>query len=404
LETLAEGVHLHIRIDGTSIKPGQSAGVEAFTYGLVQGLADATDYRIEVEILDDTLDAWRAQVTKDEIVWSETTMALRSDTPLGDRLRRFVPTQVRESRVARRAVNSVRGRTRSVTGGADVTLYPFSCVPITAGSSVLVLHDLRRFQPGFRRSGYNDIISENVAKAAAVAVSWPHPYQQVREIFPEAHGKTVMIPLPTFHARPGNQVNLPEDGLLVYPSSTAPHKNHATLLAAMALVPEMRLVCPGPLVEPQATELAGRAAEPDLSGRVSFPGFISAAELTALYRRAWAVVVPSTWEAASGAIFEAFSWGLPVACADVPPLRAQVEFAGGDAVFFDPLDADALASAVRRLGAERGHYAAASRAASDRLAGRTWSDTAMDYAAVFDWVAQGRVGPIPQSGFGVSQT
>ena len=113
--------------------------------------------------------------------------------------------------------------------------------------------------------------------------------------------------------------------------------------------------------------------------------------------------MPSTWEAASGAIFEAFSWGLPVACADVEPLRAQVEFADGDVCFFDPDDPESMAHAVRRLTDEHARYSAASRHANLRLAERTWAGTARDYADVFAWVDGGSQGPIPRSSFGASR-
>ncbi|MFI5494858.1 glycosyltransferase [Actinoplanes sp. NPDC051859] len=394
---------MRIRIDGTSIKPGHSAGVEAFTYGMLRGLLNSAEHDIEVEILDDTTKAWKERVPSDTVRWSEIPVALRSDTRLGRQARRFVPAQVRASKISRRVVNGIReiARPQEKTQ-ADVTVYPFTCVPVRAENSVLVMHDLRRFQPGFLEPGYVEVITENVKKAAAIAVSWPHPYQQALELFPEARDKIAMIPPPTFHPRPADQVSTPEEGLLLYPSSTSTHKNHATLLEGMTLLPNFRLVCPGPLVAPEADRLLQRAAEPDLAGRVSLPGFVTVDELTELYSRAWAVVVPSTWEAASGAIFEAFSWGLPVACADVKPLRAQIEFAGGDAAFFDAYDPRSVSRAIERLAANREHYAAASRVASHRLADRTWTDTARDYADLFGWVAAGRTGNIPRSTFGTA--
>lgn len=282
-----------------------------------------------------------------------------------------------------------------------MTLHPFHGAPVRTGRSVLVLHDLRAFQPRFRSAGYAAVVRDNVARADAVVVSWPHPYRQVLDLFPGAAGKTVLIPPPTFHP-PSAHATRPEPGLLVYPASTAPHKNHATLLEALAMLPGYRLVCPGPLVQPGADRLLARADRPDLRGRVSFPGFVSVSELAALYGRAWATVVPSLWEAASGAMFESFSWGLPVACADVEPLRAQLDFAGGEASLFAPTDPASLAAAVRRLETGYAHYAAAAVRASRRLAGRTWSDTARDYAGVLEWVAGGRAGPVPRSPFAQS--
>ncbi|MFY1631807.1 glycosyltransferase [Solwaraspora sp. WMMB335] len=387
---------MRIRIDASAIVPERSAGVESFAYGLVSGLAAGAD-EVEVIVVAGTAERWRQRTGPAPVRWREVQQPFTAIRQSGG-LRRWVPGWVSSSAPARRAVAALRQRANPVPTDDAVTIYPFHRVPVRAARSVLVLHDLRVFQDEFRSAADQALIRRNVARAAAVVVSWPHPYQQVRELFGQARGRTALIPLPAFHPRPAGLPARSEPGLLLYPSATARHKNHRTLLAAVAQLPEVRLVCPGPLVDPQATQLRRRAAEPDLAGRVSFTGFVSEGELTALFSRADAVVVPSLWEAASGAIFEAFSWGLPVACADVAPLRAQVEFAGGDVCFFDPHSPRSIRDAIRRLRRERRRYAEASALAGHRLAGRTWADTAADYAAVCRWVADGCRGPIPGSG------
>jgi glycosyltransferase involved in cell wall biosynthesis len=280
-----------------------------------------------------------------------------------------------------------------------VTLYPFHRVPIRTSPAVVTLHDMRTFHPEFYSRSDVEIIRRNVAGAAAVVVSWPHPYHQVLEMFPEAAAKTALIPLPVFHARPSGATPRTDSTTLIYPSSTARHKNHENLIEAMAHLPDLELVCPGPLVEPQASRLKAKVRELSLSSRVHFPGFVSTSELSKLYAEAAAVVVPSMWEAASGAVFEAFSWGLPVACSDVAPLRAQVEFAGAQVSFFDGTDPGSIAAAVRALLADRKRLVVASKLAGQRLGERTWADTGRDYSDVFEWVHRGSLGSIPTSRF-----
>jgi len=391
---------MHIRVDASSIRPGHSAGVEAFASGLLNGLAEGVPGRTEVIIERGTGARWQEMVAHENVTWNEVALPFGGLRGIDRRLRRVVPANVRSSRLVRQAVTGLRSRANPIVAGDHVvTLYPFHRVPVRAPRSVVTLHDLRAFQPEFRSRFDMEVIRGNVERASAVVVSWPHPFQQVLGMFPEARAKTVLIPLPAFHGRklrPGVQR---DRGLLLYPSSTAPHKNHLVLLEAMAMLSEFRLCCPGPLAEPQATVLSARAGESDLARRVSLPGFVPAAELEQLYTAASAVVIPSRWEAASGAMFEAFSWGIPVACADVAPLRAQVEFAGGDASFFDATSPPSIVEAVRRLFAEWERYAAASARAGSRLANRTWADTARDYAEVFTWVAGGCDGPIPRSSF-----
>ncbi|ROO51237.1 glycosyl transferase family 1 [Micromonospora sp. Llam0] len=390
---------MRVTVDATAIRPGHAAGVEAFSYGLLAGIAADRSCELRVDVLSGTVEQWRRSVPDPRIDWVETAQPLRTDNPVGQLLRRWTPNRLRDSSAVRRTVDAVRQRTVPTRSDADVILHPFHGTPIRPGTSVMVLHDLRRLRADFHAPGYAAVIRQNVARAAAVVVTWPHPYREALRIFPQAAEKTVLIPTPTFQPAPGHLRARPEPGLLLYPSATARHKNHITLLEAMALLPEHHLICPGPLVEPEASRLRARAARPDLRDRIHFPGFVTRDELNALYARADAVVVPSLWEAASGAMLEAFSWGLPVACADSEPLLAQLEFTGAEAAVFRATDPASLAAAVGRLADDRAHYAAASRRADGRLAARTWDAAGRDYLDVLRWAADGRPGPVPRSAF-----
>ena len=389
---------MRLAVDTTAISPNHAAGVELFTYGLLNGLAAASSDPVAVTVQAGSVDHWRTQVPGDRVSWTEKSLPLRTVTPLGQRLRRSTPVWLRDSRAVRTGFNLLRHRSVDQHETADVVLFPSSTRPIPRVPSVLVLHDLRSFSDAFRAAGLAAVTRRNVARASAIVVTWPHPYQQALRIFPEAADRIALIPTPAFQPA-DRSASKPEAGLLIYPSSTASHKNHATLLEAMTMLPECRLVCPGPLIEPDASRLRARAAQPDLHGRVSFPGFITSTELADLYARADAVVVPSLWEAASGAMLEAFSWGLPVVYANVEPLRAQVEFTGGEAIAFEPQHPESLAQAVRATLAERPRYATASRLAGDRLGERTWQATGRDYLDLLAWVAGGQTGPIPRSEF-----
>ena len=187
----------------------------------------------------------------------------------------------------------------------------------------------------------------------------------------------------------------------MFPSSTAPLKNHATLLEAMALLPECRLVCPWRLGSRRPADCSPAPNGPTCGAWSPFPGFVSTEDLASLYARASAVVVPSLWEAASGAMLEAFSWGVPGSLRRTrEPLLAQLDFTGADAAVFrgtrPRLPSLRPSGRVHR---EREHYARASRAAGALLAARTWQDTAADDVAVLDWVRAGRPGPMPRSSF-----
>ena len=103
------------------------------------------------------------------------------------------------------------------------------------------------------------------------------------------------------------------------------------------------------------------------------PGYVSAADLAALYANAAAVVVPSLYEGFGLPVLEAFLAGAPVACSD----RASLpEVAGDAAVLFDPTDSAAMTAAIRevlRRGPARDDRIAKGRA---RAAEFTWERTA----------------------------
>ena len=138
--------------------------------------------------------------------------------------------------------------------------------------------------------------------------------------------------------------DVPREPFLLYPASAWPHKNHERLFEAVALLRrehrDLRLV------------LTGEHA--DVPDWVDARGRVTQDELVDLYRRASALVFPSLYEGFGQPVLEALACACPVACSDLPPLR---EVAGGAAVYFDPLDPEAIASATLEaiaLGAASG--------------------------------------------------
>src|SRR5205814_2082141 len=127
----------------------------------------------------------------------------------------------------------------------------------------------------------------------------------------------------------------PRGDYLLYPARPWPHKNHARLFEAFALLrrehPELRLV------------LTGEGDYGALPEGVDARGRVTTAELVALYQRAAALVFPSLYEGFGMPVIEAMACGCPVACANTTSLP---EVAGDAARLFDPLDAEDIARAV----------------------------------------------------------
>lgn len=151
------------------------------------------------------------------------------------------------------------------------------------------------------------------------------------------------------------------ENFVLYPARGWPHKNHARLIEAMAIVrktiPDLRLVLTG----------GGQANFGDLPEWVDRRGLVPAEELLRLYQSASALVYPSLYEGFGLPPLEAMASGCPVAVSNAGSLP---EIVGNAAVQFDPLDPDAIAAGVVEAIARGPQLAAAGREHVRRF---TWS-------------------------------
>jgi glycosyltransferase involved in cell wall biosynthesis len=150
-----------------------------------------------------------------------------------------------------------------------------------------------------------------------------------------------------------------------------PRKNQVTALAAVERLPDLLLVCAGPVVD---EEVAGRLRA---SARCRLLGRVAREDLEALYAAAEALVFPSLYEGFGLPVLEAMRRGLPVVTAAVSSLPEV----GGDAAIYvdDPLDAGGLAAALERALSERDRLRRLGRAQAARF---TWDRTAAGVAEV----------------------
>lgn len=166
---------------------------------------------------------------------------------------------------------------------------------------------------------------------------------------------------------------------LLFVGST-PNKNLARVIEAFAaggFARDLTLLVCGERSRAQGDALASRLAELGLSSRVRFAGFVSDADLPALYAGAAAYLFPSLYEGYGLPILEAMACGTPVLTSD---RGSCPEAAAGHAVIADPEDIAALAAGI----------AAAVGMAQDRRAAalayartRTWEATARGTLAVW---------------------
>jgi glycosyltransferase involved in cell wall biosynthesis len=115
----------------------------------------------------------------------------------------------------------------------------------------------------------------------------------------------------------------------------------------------------------------------DLQGRVTFLGFVSAAEKRALLRRAWVVALASPKEGWGITNLEAAACGTPVVASNSPGIRESVQD-GVTGVLAPHGDIDAMAAAFARFAADPALVARMGAAARTFSEGFTWERAALE--------------------------
>jgi glycosyltransferase involved in cell wall biosynthesis len=329
-----------------TLVPGQLGGSETYVRELLRSLGRVgeLEYRVLLPpIAPDAAEGLPAEVA---------TEYRRAQT---------IPERIAAMAAAAARPGPLRARLRE----AGVVHYPLTLrIPPVAQPSVVSLLDLQhldmpqlfsRGERAFRRVAWH----RSIRSADRVIVISAFVRDRAIELLGLDPGLIRVVHLGIDHERflPGDAEREP---FLLYPARNWPHKNHARLFEAFALVrrerPELRLV------------LTGGGAYDSLPGGVEALGHLDFAQLPDLFRRASALVFPSLYEGFGQPVLEAMACGCPVACSDAASLP---EVAGDAAHLFDPRDPAAIATAIRDV--------------LDRPA--EWTARGLARAAAFSWEA-----------------
>ena len=170
----------------------------------------------------------------------------------------------------------------------------------------------------------------------------------------------------------------------LFPAITYGHKRHATLVRALADVPDALLVLTGG-AGPEEHTLRVLAERVGVADRIRRPGRVDDAVLDRLYRGAVACVFPSSFEAVGLPVLEAMARGCPVLAADATALPAVVG-AAGELLPVD--DTGAWAAAMRTLMADDDHRSRLVALGRERV--QAWSPGASAAKLVEAWERAGR--------------
>jgi glycosyltransferase involved in cell wall biosynthesis len=237
----------------------------------------------------------------------------------------------------------------------DVFHAPHYVVPFTRVPVVVTIHDLihlHRRNP-LQRMYARTMIGRAVRKARRVLTV---SESVARELACDA----VVTPNGIDEVFRGSGMGVRGTHFL-YVGNDKPHKNVATLVDAIARVPDAKLVLVGAPFE-------------RFRDRADVRGFVSTAELVALYRSAIALVMPSLEEGFGLPAAEAMACGTPVITSNA---AALVEITGDAALHVDARDADALARAMTRVANDASLRASMIARGVERARMFTWKRCAM---------------------------
>jgi glycosyltransferase involved in cell wall biosynthesis len=179
---------------------------------------------------------------------------------------------------------------------------------------------------------------------------------------------------------------------LLYVSFLRYHKNHLTLLKAMAIIakthPNARLLL---TIDPTAAmtadvatlhvELKKQVAELGLANHVTWLGHLTPDEVAESLRASDLMVFPSLAESFGLPLVEAMAAGCPIAAADLPYAH---DVAGPTAAYFDPRDPAAVAACILRVLDDPAALAALRREGEDRRTEYSYDTIAERLAALFE--------------------
>lgn len=245
---------------------------------------------------------------------------------------------VRPDRLLRNlgAASKIRGDIIHLTGDAHYVLLAIG----RSSRRVVTVHDLNRYAQltGLKRKAYRALWIWPLRRADAITCVSEFARQQLVQADPALSSRTQVVENPVsevFVADP-DMASIPRHVVAI---GTAPNKNLEATISACAAIDEVTLTVVGAMT----------GAQKALAAKVGVTATertgISDEELADLYRSAAVVSFPSTAEGFGLPIIEAQACGVPVVTSDIAPLN---EVANGGALLVDPMDHEALATALER--------------------------------------------------------
>ena len=329
----------HVMLNALYLAPGVSGGPETYLRGLAPALALAfPGLRLTVATTRSGAGALRAGG------WEDFARVLELPCEDGERARR----QWAEQALLPRAARAER---------ADIVHSLASLAPVYAGTgAVVTLHDVTFLvRPTFGAAttwGMGLLVRSAARRADALITGTAAARDEICAVLGVDPARFTVIhhghehaqrTAPTAAHEVRERFSLGDARVVLCVGAKRPHKNQATLIRALALIPVDAVLVLAGHAEPYELELRELTAELGLQERVRFVGYVPDEDLEGLWSVAGCAAFSTLGEGFGIPVIEALAHGLPVAASDIPVLREV----GGDLPhYFDPLDPGDAARAI----------------------------------------------------------
>ena len=352
---------MRIGINCTGCDPKYSGGVNTYTLGLLQGLANvAGDYSLQLYVTKANQHIFESFRT---IPHMETVVV--ADSGLRRTLAKGSVLTGSESLHRTIADKALGPWTRVMDEGSDIIYVPTTVLfPYTyRRPTLLSMHDIQQihYPQFFNRA---DLFSRRIkyGLSARLATFFQASSQFIKEdllaAFPFLNAEQIVtipegVDIDKFSSKVAVNVTtkygIPKD-FLFFPAQLWPHKNHITVLKALERLRSLHgLTIPLVLTGAKpagAEQILSYISENGLSS-VHYLGVVPFEDLVALYQSARFFITAVLYESSSLPLREAAAAGCPVIASSTPPNREAAQILKIE--LFTPTDYIELADLLRRV-------------------------------------------------------
>lgn len=375
----------HIGLDYTAAVR-QSAGIGRYTREMVDALAalstgpNSPEYHLFVA---DAVRQILPSLPGTNFTWHPTRLSERWLTRLWYRLRLPLPVELWTGplhlfHAPDFFLPPVRRRTRTV-----VTIYDLSFVRQPETVMPGMLSHLTKWVP--RSVAQADhVIAISEATRQDLIELYQTPPQKISVLYPAVTPDFQPVATAQELSAVRHKYGLGENPFILSVGTLQPRKNYQRLIQAFAKVADsastaLKLVIVGSKGW-QYERIFAQVTQLGLTNHVHFLGFVSDADLPALYSAASLFVYPSLYEGFGIPALESLACGTPVIASN---LSALPEVVGEAGLLVDPYDVDKLAAAMTRLLGDAGLRQQLKTAGLAQAAQFTWIGMATKLLEVY---------------------